>query len=162
MEPDANKQLIRRWIAMANAHFVGEFEEFIASDFVGHLSGSPDQDFAELKRLELGFAAAFPDTQYTIEDLIAEGDRVVLRVTTRGTNLGEFLGRPATRRRVTFTGIVIYRIENNRICESWAEIDFGGLLRQLAALAAGDTHGDTQTAGSVEQPPSGNAPKSLQ
>jgi steroid delta-isomerase-like uncharacterized protein len=128
---DQNKDLIQRWIGFANAGFRGAFDDFIAADYVGHLAGFPDQDRAELERLERGFARAFPDTQHSIEDLLAEGDRVVLRVISRGTHRGEFEGIAATGRRVEFTGMVIYRISNGRIAESWGEIDFARLMRQL-------------------------------
>jgi steroid delta-isomerase-like uncharacterized protein len=131
MQPDQNKELIRRWIAFANAGFPRAFDDFIAGDYVGHLPGFPDQDRAELERLERAFVKAFPDTQHSIEDLVAEGDRVVLRVSSRGTHRGAFEGIASTGRRVEFTGIVIYRISGGRIAESWGEIDFARLITQL-------------------------------
>jgi steroid delta-isomerase-like uncharacterized protein len=131
--PDQNKELIRRWIAFANTGFPGALDEYIAGDYVGHLPGFPDQDRAELERLERAFVKAFPDTKHSIEDLFAEGDRVVLRVISRGTHLGQFEGIAATGRRVEFTGMVIYRISNGRIAESWGEMDFARLMRQLTS-----------------------------
>ena len=135
MQPEQNKELIRRWIGFANAGFPGAFDDFIADDYVGHVPGFPDQDRAELERLERAFVKAFPDTQHSIEDLLAEGNRVVLRVISRGTHRGEFEGIAATGRRVEFTGMVIYRIANERIAESWGEMDFARLMRQLGSLS---------------------------
>ena len=132
MNPDKNKELIRRWLAFAEAGFVGPFDEFIAADYVGHLSGGGDMDRAELERLERAFAGAFADTRYSVEDLVAEGDRVVLRFETRATHRAEFQGIAASGRRVAFTGIVIYRVLEGKIAESWAEVDFGRLMRQLS------------------------------
>jgi predicted ester cyclase len=63
--------------------------------------------------------------------LIAEGDRVVLRTTARATHHGEFEGIPRTGRAVEFTGLVVYRIAGDKIAESWGEIDFLRLIREL-------------------------------
>jgi predicted ester cyclase len=130
MESDANKELIRSWIAFANAGFQGSFDRFVAGDFIGHL-GAGAMDRVELERLERQFYVAFPDAHYTIDDLIAEGDRVALRTTTRATHQGEFEGIPPTGRAVEFTGLVIYRIAGEKIVESWGEIDFLRLIREL-------------------------------
>jgi predicted ester cyclase len=131
-ERDRNKDLIRRWIAFADQGFRGDFGEFISADYVGHLGGS-DMDRAELERLERAFAASFPDTRRTIEDLRADADRVILRVTERATHRGEFQAIAPTNRQVEFTAIVIYRVQDGRIAESWGEVDFPRLMRQLRA-----------------------------
>lgn len=81
--PELNKELIRRWIALSNSGFSGEFEDWIAADFVGHL-GSTTMDRMELERLERQFCKAFSGARHSIDDLIAEGDRVVLRTTAYG------------------------------------------------------------------------------
>jgi steroid delta-isomerase-like uncharacterized protein len=133
MDTDRNRNIIRTWLAFGEGGFGGDFDTFIAPDYIGHTGGGPDMDRAELERLERGFAAAFADVRYAIQDLIAEGDRVVLRVETSGTHRAAFVGIPATGRRITLTGIVIYRIADGKIAESWAEMDFGRLIRQLTA-----------------------------
>jgi predicted ester cyclase len=127
-----NLDLIRRWLRMADAGFAGDFGEFFTPDYAGHLSGRIHMDVEELKRLERGFAAAFRDVSRAVEDLWGEGDKVVLRVTTRATHCGEFNGIAATGRPVVFAGIVIYRCRDGRIAESWGELDFAGLWRQLS------------------------------
>ena len=68
-----------------------------------------------------------------VEGLIAEDDKVVLRVTTQATQTGEFLGIAPTGRHVRFTGIVIYRLRDGKIAESWGEMDFARLWRQLTS-----------------------------
>ncbi len=78
--------------------------------------------------------AAFPDSHHTIEDLIAEGDKVVTRFTWRGTHRGEFMGVAPTGKPVTITAIDMVRIAEGRIVEHWAQADFLGLLQQLGAL----------------------------
>ena len=117
---------------MADAGFVGDFEEFFTPDYAGHVSGRIHMDLPELKRLERGFAAAFPDAQRSIEDLWGAGDKVVLRITTRATHRGEFNGIAPAGRAVVLAGIVIYRFRDGRIAESWGELDFAGLWRQLS------------------------------
>jgi steroid delta-isomerase-like uncharacterized protein len=124
--------LIRRWIAFANGGFDGRFDQFIADDYAGHLGGAT-MDGAELERIERAFLDSFPDAGHTIDDLIAESDRVVARVTTRGTHRGTFEGVAASGRQVEFTALVIYRIRDGRIAESWGELDFLRLMRQLRA-----------------------------
>jgi steroid delta-isomerase-like uncharacterized protein len=129
-DSDRNKELIRRWMAFANAGFAGSFDQFVAADYIGHM-GAATMDRAELERLERQFGTAFPDAHHTIDDLIAEGDRVVLRTTARATHQGEFEGIPPTGRAVEFTGLVVYRIAGDKIAESWGEIDFLRLIREL-------------------------------
>lgn len=80
------------------------------------------------------FRAAFPDQWWQIEDLIAEGDRVVARTTMTGTHRGDFFGIPATGRAVTLSGVHIMRIADGRIAEHWGNNDDLGLMRQLGAI----------------------------
>jgi predicted ester cyclase len=133
--PDAedNKDLIRRWLQMGEQGFAGDFNQYFTPDYAGHLSGQPPQSLDDLASLERAFATAFSHISYTVEDLLAVGDKVVLRVTTRATHTGEFHGVAPTHRQVSMTGIVIYRITAGRISESWGELDLLGLFRQLRA-----------------------------
>ena len=81
---------------------------------------------------------AFPDGRFAVEDVLADGDRVAVRQTFRGTQEGAFLGIAPTGRRVTVAATVMYRVAGARIAESWWNADVLGLLRQLdAAPAAG-------------------------
>jgi predicted ester cyclase len=78
--------------------------------------------------------AAFSDISITVEDQIAEGDKVVSRWTIRGTHKGEYMGIAPTGKQVTITGISIYRIEKGKIVEDWANSDMLGMLQQLGAI----------------------------
>ena len=82
------------------------------------------------------FRAAFPDQWWQIEDLIAEGDRVVARTTMRGTHRGDFFGLPPTGQSVVLTGVHIMRVADDRIVEHWGSNDDLGLMRQLGAMPA--------------------------
>lgn len=133
MNPDDNEALIRRWLRMGEQGFSGDFNEFFQPDYAGHLSGGTPQTLDDLIRLERGFAASFSNISYNVEDLFAVDDKVVLRMTSRATHTGAFYGVEPTGRNVTYTGIVIYRISDGRIAESWGELDLLGLFRQLRA-----------------------------
>jgi predicted ester cyclase len=80
--------------------------------------------------------AAFPDIQFTIEELLADGDTVVARTTAHGIQTGEFQGIPATGAAVTSSGIAIYRLTGGKIVEQWLEYDQLGLLQQLGVVPA--------------------------
>lgn len=131
---ESNKKMVRRTFeAIWNQANETIFEQRFARDYVGHslteIHGPQGgQEFAAAMR------GAFPDYHYTIEDEIAEGDRVVQRWTARGTHTGDFQGVPATGKRVTMTGISIYRVANNKLVEGWTSVDLLSLLQQINAV----------------------------
>jgi hypothetical protein len=90
-----------------------------------------------LKELFGKLLQAFPDLQITIEDQIAEGDKVVCRDTVSGTHRGEYLGIAPTGRTVTYNEIFIIRFVNGRIAETWGVVDVLSQLQQLGAIPAG-------------------------
>src|SRR5215212_5225693 len=111
-------------------------DEIYAPDYVGHDPSNP-QDVRGLeaaKRAAADYRRAFPDLRVTVEDLIAEGDRVAARLRFRGTHRGELDGIAPTGRRVDCTGIVISRIEGGMIAEDWANFDDFGMMQQLRLI----------------------------
>ncbi len=80
------------------------------------------------------YLAAFPDLYITAEDLVAEGDKVAVRFTLRGTHKSELMGIAPTGKQVTVTGIQILRVASGKIVENWVNLDALGLLQQLGAL----------------------------
>ena len=128
MSTEVNKTLVRRLI-----------EEVWNTGNYDQLDVLAAPAFAEsTKRLNQMTRTAFPDYQHTIDDMIAEGDKVVVRWTSRGTHLGEWatpLGPiPPTGKSVVFTAIHIFRIVDGKIAERWAEVDVLGMLQQVDAL----------------------------
>jgi steroid delta-isomerase-like uncharacterized protein len=109
-------------------------EQFLAPDFVFRGPSMPPMDVAAYKQFGASFRTGFPDLVHTIEDQIAEGEKVVTRVTVTGTNKGEFQGMPATGKQVKITGIAIDRVVNGKIKERWVEFDVMGLMQQLGAI----------------------------
>jgi predicted ester cyclase len=77
---------------------------------------------------------AFPDLHFTLEDMIAEGDKVAYRFTARGTHMGDFLGIAATGKQIVVAGTVITRIDAGKFQEDWETIDMLGLMQQLGAI----------------------------
>ncbi len=141
VQTDANTALYRRWFEeVVTGGDLALADAVLADGYVLHFPGPPGPvDREGHKGLVAGFRAGFPDWRETVEDVIAEGDRVVVRVTGRGTHHGAFQGLAPTGRAVTATGIGIGRIEGGRIAEAWAAYDALGLLQQLGALPAPPT-----------------------
>jgi predicted ester cyclase len=129
---DKNIELIQRFIVATDAQEFNSYDEFLSDDVVAHFPGV-DLGRAEVEQNEKSFAIAFPDAKREIHDLIAQGDKVVLRETFNGTHQAEFNGIQATGRKVRVGAIVIYRISEGTIVESWVEADFAGLMNQLTA-----------------------------
>ena len=128
-----NLATLRRWIAMADAGFAGDFLDIFTPDYAGHIAGRVHLDLETLKQTEFGFGLAFTET---VHELLAFDDRAIMRITTQARHTGDFRGIPATGRPMSFTALVLYRFRDGRICESWTELDLAGLLAQLTAPAA--------------------------
>jgi steroid delta-isomerase-like uncharacterized protein len=79
---------------------------------------------------------AFPDFSLSVEDVIAEGEKVMTRYTWRGTQQGPFLGIAPTGKQATVTGILVSRVVNGKIAEEWGVVDMFGLMRQLGVIPA--------------------------
>lgn len=110
-------------------------ERIIAADFVDHTNPPGLQHgLAGHRGIVDIFHAAFPDVRWTIDDMVAEGDRVAMRLTMTGTHRGEFFGIPPTGRRVEVGGTHIVRIQDDRVAEHWGHNDDLGLMRQLGAI----------------------------
>jgi len=91
---------------------------------------------ALMKQVWSTLLQAFPDLHVEIEDLVAEGDRVVARNTVTGTHRGAYLGLPAAQRRITWSEIFIGRLRDGRVVETWGVVDVAAQMRQLGLLPA--------------------------
>ena len=79
--------------------------------------------------------ATYPDTRYTVNDLIAEGDKVTVYWTLVGTQQGEFMGMPPTNKEISMDGIAIYRVDNGKLMERWVVYDLYSMVEQVKAGA---------------------------
>jgi len=129
---EENKDLARRsWeiVSQRNADLI---EEFYSPDLVWH---EPDQDirgYEQAKQFVSSFFDAFPDLNATVDDAMAEGDKVATRYTIRGTHQGQTDAfGPPTERQVALKGITIHRLEDGKIVEEWEAYDNLSLLQQL-------------------------------
>ena len=135
MSTEDNKADVRRGYEEGfNQRNLAVFDELMASDYVWHIASTTVQGREPAKQLISRFLTAFPDGRYTIEDMIAEGDRVVVRQTFRGTHRGNFMGIAPTGKQVTVTEIEIFRVANGRGVENWTNSDDLGLLHQLGVV----------------------------
>ena len=136
MTTETNKAIIRRIVEeIQNRDNLALIDELLAPNFVNHTPApglSPDRE--GIKQLLSMFRAAFPDGVMTIEDMIAEGDKVVSRKTYRGTHQGEFLGIPPTGRHITIGLIDIMRLVDGQVVEHWHVGDDLSMLQQLGVL----------------------------
>jgi len=127
---DTNKDVIRQLLAEVDRGNLDVVDTYYSPSYVDH-TPSPIRGLASgrdgVREAFALFHAAFPDTKHTIEDLVAEGDRVVARISARGTHTGELFGHAPTGRVVTLTAIAIYRVVAGQIVERWAEHSSGVL-----------------------------------
>jgi predicted ester cyclase len=110
-------------------------DDVLAATYVDHNPppGLPS-DREGAKQAVTVFRTAFPDLKNTIEDVIAAGDKVVMRIMARGTHKGEFQGVPPSGKPVTFEGVFIGRVSGGKFVESWEQFDALGVLVQLGVV----------------------------
>jgi steroid delta-isomerase-like uncharacterized protein len=134
---EENKALARRFLEEAfNEGNLGVVDEIVASDYVLHDPALPEEIRGPegVKGFVQMYRSAYPDTDITVEEQIAEGDDVVTRWTGRGTHQGELLGVPPSGNRVEVAGITIDRISGGKFAESWTIYDALGMLQQIGAI----------------------------
>ena len=139
MSAEQNKALVRRFVEeIFNRGNMSVADEIGAPDFVEHEELPPGipSDREGVKQLTTMLRSAFPDFKATIDDIIAEGDKVVIRMTWSGTQKGEFMGIPPTGKSVTFGVIDILRIAGGKMVEHWGQMDEMGMMQQLGVIPA--------------------------
>ena len=134
MSAERNLEVVRRSMgpleSVLEAH-----DEIYSPSWVGHFPGMPPLDSDGHRFYAQAMQAAFPDLERSVEDLFAaDGDKVVLRWTAEGTHEGDFNGLPPTGVTAKSSGITIFRLEDGKIAEEWAESDMLGLLQQVGAI----------------------------
>ncbi len=134
MSTDQNKRTTRRLYELLNAGQVAETADLVSADYEEHdpLPGQGTGREGALDRFSMLTTALAP--HFTIEDLVAEGDRVVVRWMNAGTHVGDFAGIPATGKTFEITGVDIYRVADGQLREHWHVIDQLSMLGQLGLL----------------------------
>jgi steroid delta-isomerase-like uncharacterized protein len=135
MSIEENKKIVRRYQDIYNSNDLDALSEVVAEDVrTPKIMPGMKPGLEGGKQVHATTLVGMPDWQTMIDDLIAEADKVVARITMIGTHTGDFWGIPATGKRVEFTGIYIVRIANGKIVEHWGEEDGVSLLQQLGVL----------------------------
>jgi predicted ester cyclase len=138
MSGEDNKQRVRRFLDDVTAGNLAALDDIVAPDFKDHQSLPPGipPTLAGLKGFFQAQRVAFPDWKVTIEDMVADGDRVWDRLKVEGTNTGPFMGLPPTGRRVSFEVLDISRFAGGKLVEHWGVADNLGLMQQLGLIPA--------------------------
>jgi predicted ester cyclase len=136
MSTEENKAIIRRF---ENACIIGDWatvDKLTAPNFVYHNPAYPEVQTREQFRhtVIIGLLTAFPDLEFNIEDIIAEGDKVVVRYSFTGTQKGEFAGIPPTNKRIRFTSILINHLIGGKVVERWVESNALSMMLQLGVI----------------------------
>jgi steroid delta-isomerase-like uncharacterized protein len=132
---EQNKTLVRRTFEeMWNRGNFSIINEHLAHDFINHTPFGEMHGLEGAKQFGSMLRTAFPDLHATVEDQIAEGDRVATRWTARGTHRGEFQGIPATGKQMEITVMTISRVANGKLVEQWGNPDLLGLMQQLGVV----------------------------
>ena len=129
---EQNKAIAMRTIEALDRNS-GPVLDLYTADAQTYMQGDPPFDMEAYRRFSAEFFAAFPDLVHNVDDVTAEGDRVVLQITVTGTHKGAFLGIPATGTSIRYPSMVTYRIRDGKISETRAVFDQLALLRQIGA-----------------------------
>jgi len=134
---EQNKAVLRRFFAEVwSEGDLALIDELLARDCLGHAARYEFGGREVLKQLIAAQRMAYPDLQITVEDQIAEGDKVATRWRARGTHLGEFQGMPPTGKARTWAGITLARLANGKVIEGWTNADDLSTMRLLDVIAS--------------------------
>ena len=131
MSLEENKTIVRKMIDAYNKHDLDWFDEFIAPNYFDHSNQVGIEGVKQL--FNMGFKG-FSDWHEAIDDIVAQGDKVWLRLTYTGTHTGEFFGLAPTGNKVTMTAVAIYRIVNGKLVEGWFINDGLDMFKQIGAI----------------------------
>jgi steroid delta-isomerase-like uncharacterized protein len=138
VQAEENKAVIRRFLKDifegGNLELV---DELFALDYVLHDPAVPEEVRGPegMRRYVSMYRSAYPDTHFTVEDQISEGDRVVTRWTGEGTQQGELMGISPTGNQVKLTGIEFDRVSDGKMQETWVNYDALGMMQQLGVVS---------------------------
>jgi steroid delta-isomerase-like uncharacterized protein len=132
---DENKAIVRRFVDEIFVQGRREtIDELLADDFVAHTWPSTGHPKDDLKNATERAHGALTNPRFTIDDMIAEGDRVAVRLTTGATQTGSFMGMPPTGKSYEISEIHIFRLRDGKVIEHWHQFDQMGMMKQLGAM----------------------------
>lgn len=135
MSAEENKATIRRWVEAAwnNGDF-SETAQMYSANYVIHDPAGPIQSPEGLEGFIRAYRQGMPDLHFTVEDMVAEGDKVAWRFTVRGTQTGELMGIAPTGKQAIVAGMVVSRFADGKWVEDWSNYDALGMLQQLGVI----------------------------
>jgi len=131
MSLEKNKAVVRRAIEALNKQDLSSLDDLVAPNYFDH---TDQQGLKQHKQSLAMFFKGFPDCHWTIEDIIAEGNKVWARVTYTGTHTGEYLGFAPTWKKISYKSVTIKRVVDGRMVEGWTINDMLGFLKQIGAI----------------------------
>ncbi len=139
MSPEANAAVVRRFFAAYNQNQTEVYAEVCSPDYICHMGATHTAvGLAANLESEAGFRAAFSNAQWAIVDLVAAGDKVVVRRTWQMTHTGPFQGLPPSGRTLSGSAIDIHQLRAGRLVETWTESDNLSFMQQLGAVPEGE------------------------
>jgi len=135
MSLSENREVVRRFWEGFNSHNLEVWDEICSEKNITHYAFllGENVDLQRMKEITEEYLEAFPDLTSSEDDLLAEGDEVVTRMTFTGTHKGEFMGIAPSGKKISITGIFIDKLKDGKIVEAWAEFDNLEILRQIGA-----------------------------
>ncbi len=141
MTNEQNKAVVRRFWKAFEANDFATLNELLSPDFTAQNPSAPGSLNREMfLQTVTMFNAAFSDRQYTVEELIAEGEKVATRVTMRGVHSGNWQGFPSTGKQFTATVLTIEHVRGDQLLDRWFSFDGPRVLRELGVTAPVQTH----------------------
>ena len=133
MSVEGNKRVVRGQIEAITRGDYEAMRRYLAEDFINHNPppGQPERGLQAAQDAIRMLHSAFRDYRVEILDLIGEGDRVCTRATVSGTHTGPFLGNEATGRKASVESLMLFRLENGKVVERWAQLDLMAMIQQL-------------------------------
>jgi predicted ester cyclase len=132
---EQNKAIAQQYIEAINVDDFEKLRELLVPEFIDHTSvGDLPPGMEGVEQAHRMLRTGFPDVRFTIDQLVAEGDKIAMIATGQGTHNGDFIGLAPTGNRVSWIGLRCFRIANGKIAEGWSQFDQLGILQQIGAI----------------------------
>ena len=142
-----NKQLVRQLFEATDKHDIERMGRLISStNYLFHFSGMPPMGWDTTKQFSTALVSSLPDLRHEIVDMVAEGDKVAVRLNVTGTHKGELQGIPPTNKKVTFDAMDFITLVDGKVAEEWLTADIMGLMQQIGAIPGKSHTSSTSTA----------------
>ncbi|MFL6491353.1 MAG: ester cyclase [Nitrososphaera sp.] len=137
-QEEINKRIVSQFFELLGRDDTEGMEQLLVSSthYSFHPSGMPTMDWSGHKQLLTAITRAFPDLHHNIKDMVAEGDKVAVRLIVTGTHKGEFHGIPPSGKKISLDEMAFLTIVDGRITEGWITSDMMSFMQQIGAISA--------------------------